>query len=628
MTGNHEDGFGEAKVDHNSQEATVFKKQFRYRNRKQMKRTTFVGVSGAGLTSLLLSSSFALATSGGPTNHVIQPEPGGPLPGLTQEQIDRYWDGREAFQIQWDGPNGLGPVFNQNSCSSCHNVPRVGGSGTAFVTRFGTTDENGNFDPLSQYGGSLLQDRAIEGIPSFCEQEVPEAATITQMRITNLSIGIGLVEAIPDSQLTANAPGEGGRAPSQNVNGRVNWVPLLEDLDAPQRVGRMGWKAQLATVMSFSADASLMEMGLTSDILPDPVAPWGDESLLEDCDIMGPPHPQLTPDENGITFLDRITDFQRFSAPPPQWPKEGMTGEDIFVAVGCADCHIPSFITANDPALEDALRNQVIKPYSDFLLHDMGMAGDPIEMGGADMGEVRTPGLWGVSVRDPLWHDGRVVGGSLYEKIWSEDEEFPGIIALHNSPGSSAAYSAQQALALNENERQHLVDFLSSLGQMELDANQDFVIDEVDLEALIGCFTGTRNLDPTDPDYITVDDFCTIFDMQGNGDVDEFDFTVFTEQYQGSFFLTDCDLWDALVQNLPVFQPDANIEVQLPVECGGENPCPADLTRSGVVNVFDLLALLEAWGPCPDCPADLTGDGVVNVFDLLDLLEAWGQCPE
>ncbi|TVQ55427.1 MAG: hypothetical protein EA377_03475 [Phycisphaerales bacterium] len=61
----------------------------------------------------------------------------------------------------------------------------------------------------------------------------------------------------------------------------------------------------------------------------------------------------------------------------------------------------------------------------------------------------------------------------------------------------------------------------------------------------------------------------------------------------------------------------------------GDDPaCPEDLTGDGVVNVFDLLALLEAWGPCPDCPEDLTGDDVVNVFDLLALLEAWGPCPE
>ncbi|TVQ53062.1 MAG: hypothetical protein EA377_08935 [Phycisphaerales bacterium] len=67
------------------------------------------------------------------------------------------------------------------------------------------------------------------------------------------------------------------------------------------------------------------------------------------------------------------------------------------------------------------------------------------------------------------------------------------------------------------------------------------------------------------------------------------------------------------------------------VEVPDITPCPEDLTDSGVVNVFDLLALLDAWGPCTDpddCPADLTGEGVVNVFDLLALLDAWGACPD
>ncbi len=61
--------------------------------------------------------------------------------------------------------------------------------------------------------------------------------------------------------------------------------------------------------------------------------------------------------------------------------------------------------------------------------------------------------------------------------------------------------------------------------------------------------------------------------------------------------------------------------------CEDDATCLGDLDGDGVVNVFDLLALLENWGSCPGCPADLNEDGVVNVFDLLILLENWGSCP-
>ena len=66
----------------------------------------------------------------------------------------------------------------------------------------------------------------------------------------------------------------------------------------------------------------------------------------------------------------------RFMVQPPQTPRSGMTGETIFNNIGCADCHTPSFITSNDAQLEDAIRNKTIRPYSDFLLHDMGSAAD------------------------------------------------------------------------------------------------------------------------------------------------------------------------------------------------------------------------------------------------------------
>src|SRR5690606_1583781 len=156
---------------------------------------------------------------------------------------------------------------------------------------------------------------------------------------------------------------------------------------APLRAGRFGWKAQVATVLTFSADAAQNEMGLSNRFLPFDNAPNGDLDLLALCDTV--PEPEDGPDEEGLHFIDRITDFQRYIAPPPQTPKSGMTGEAIFISIGCAKCHIPEWTTRNDGDLEDAIRGKTIKPYSDFLLHDMGELGDGIVQGDAMELEMR-----------------------------------------------------------------------------------------------------------------------------------------------------------------------------------------------------------------------------------------------
>ena len=85
----------------------------------------------------------------------------------------------------------------------------------------------------------------------------------------------------------------------------------------------------------------------------------------------------------GGAFIDRVTDFQRFLAPPPQTPKSGMKGESLFVQIGCAKCHVRSFTTSRDSELEEVIRDKPLKPYSDFLLHDMGLLGDGIAQGEA-----------------------------------------------------------------------------------------------------------------------------------------------------------------------------------------------------------------------------------------------------
>ena len=168
-------------------------------------------------------------------------------------------------------------------------------------------------------------------------------------------------------------------------------VPLLEDPGAPLVVGKFGWKAQVGTLLTFSGDATLNEMGITNSLVGSENAPNGDQALLAQCDLVMDPEEPLV---DGVLFIDRITDFQRFLAPPPQTPKNGMAGEVIFNDIGCAVCHVPEFTSGVAP--EAALTNITFRPYGDSLLHNMGSLGDGISQGDALELEMKTPPLWGI----------------------------------------------------------------------------------------------------------------------------------------------------------------------------------------------------------------------------------------
>ncbi len=438
----------------------------------------------------------------------LQPRMGQPLLGLTGPQRTRFEAGKIAFDTTLTAPEGLGPTFNQDSCSSCHNTPS-GGSGSITVTRFGFSDPKGvGFDPLANLGGSLLQAQAIS---AQCQESVPAEANVTSLRATPSTLGFGLIEAIPDAAIQANAT-----RPPPLVSGRVHMAPVLE---APPlvRAGRFGWKAQLATVLSFSGDAALNEMGLTNRIVGQENKPNGDADLLALCDTVADPEDH--PDIHGVEFVDRVTDFQRFLAPPPQTPRSGMTGESVFNAVGCANCHVRAFTTATTVGLEEAIRGKGLRPYSDFLLHDMGLNADFIAQGDAEEGELRTPPLWGLRVRDPLWHDGRVAGGTFASRVLEA-------IALHDALNSEARPAAQAFAVLDQADRDRVVAFLDSLGRAEFDHDGDIDVDGADYLAFRACRNGSQN--------ISADDACAISDVDQDGDVDDDDFDLFVAAADGA----------------------------------------------------------------------------------------------
>jgi Di-haem oxidoreductase, putative peroxidase len=460
------------------------------------------------LASVVLLAGAASAQVG---NVAIQAPMGSPVPGLTPSQLDRFQKGFIEFDHQLSNAEGLGPTFNDTGCSQCHSGPKTGGASDIFVTRFGKTAVGMTpFDPLANLGGSLLQAHAID---EQCQEVIPVEATVTAHRETPSVFGAGLVEAIPDSVLLGLQ-----NSPPPNVSGTAHILQLLEDPFGRSHVGRFGWKAQVATMLSFSGDASLNEMGLTNALVGTENAPNGNQALLAQFDLVADPEDH--PDGEGFTRIQRMTDFQRFLAPPPQTPKSGMAGEAIFNSIGCANCHVPSYTTGSAP--EAALSNKVIRPYSDFLLHDMGHGlGDGIVQGYGTEREMRTSSLWGVSARAPgeLLHDGRATGGSAEQNIdtaildHASDADLPTEL-------SEARFAKQAYLALTSTQKAQLAAFLMSLGQQEFDEDHSQFVDATDwfFIAFNGWFQGpgANNVNPDAPSAVA--------DIDQDGDVDLVDF--------------------------------------------------------------------------------------------------------
>jgi CxxC motif-containing protein (DUF1111 family) len=326
---------------------------------------------------------------------------------------------------------------------------------------------------------------------------VPPEADVTTPRLTPSVFGAGLVQAIPDGTLQA----------LQSNGGVAHIVQPLEG--GPTKVGRFGWKAQVATMLTFSGDASLNEMGLTNVLVMTENAPNGNQALLQQFDLV--PEPEDFADGEGFTRIQRMDDFQRLLAAPPQTPKSGMTGATLFNSIGCANCHVPSYTTGSAP--EAALSSKVIHPYSDFLLHDMGSLGDGIVQGMGTEKLMRTSSLWGIAARasDGLLHTGDAFGST------SEGNIDLAILA-HDGPVGGPVRNAYNALS--STQKGQIQAFLMSLGQLEFDADENNSVDGFDWFFISnnGWFQGpgANNVNP--------DATAALADVDQDGDVDLVDF--------------------------------------------------------------------------------------------------------
>ena len=361
---------------------------------------------------------------------------GDALPGLTIGQLAAFATGSEEFSHVETPESGLGPIFNNTSCAACHTTPVIGGSSALFVTRFGRM-RHGVFDPLADQGGSLLQQFAID--PAV-QEVIPREANVVARRITTPLFGLGLMEAIPDEAIQANAR----RPQPDGIHGRV---ALITDVTTQSsRVGRFGWKAQQATLLAFAADAYVNEMGITSRFFPTENAPNGNTALLSLLDTTADPEdiPAPVTDKGDI---DAAADFIRLLAPPPALPlsRSAEAGRRLFTDIGCANCHTPTQQTGNSEVA--ALRYQPVNLYSDLLLHDMGRLADGFGQAAAGPHEMKTAPLWGLRVRPVYLHDGRAATPDA--AIMGHDGE--------------ATRSRDRYRQLNPVQRRQLLDFLNSI---------------------------------------------------------------------------------------------------------------------------------------------------------------------
>lgn len=399
-----------------------------------MRGLTYIAV-GTLLAGSLLPEAFTQAPPEAPA--AFQP---GTMTLVSNGFVDQatFEADKAVFEEQEFRADGLGPVYNAQSCAECHQNPVTGGISQITELRAGHFD-GVNFSDHT--GGSLINDRAIN--PAFQERVLGQFEVRTFRSSLN-TLGDGFVEAIDSntlSNIANNQPAE--------MRGQFIQVPVNEANNA-LRGARFGWKNQHASLESFSADAYLNEMGITSPLQPTDNTSNG--TVVQDG--------IADPEDDGED-VEIFARFMRSTGVPPRdtalaATADAQAGSALFNSVGCATCHVRNITTApagtliNGGALRVHARlgNRVIHPFGDFLLHNVGTGDGIVQNGGqSTRNKVRTPPLWGSRSRNRLMHDG--------ESLTRNDA-----ILRHAGEATTVINNYR---ALSTAQKNQLVTFLNSL---------------------------------------------------------------------------------------------------------------------------------------------------------------------
>jgi CxxC motif-containing protein (DUF1111 family) len=322
---------------------------------------------------------------------------------VTDAEMDEAKDTFSEVELFEDG---VGPVFNNTSCVSCHENPfQVAGTGSQ-ITELRAGHFNGT-SFVDHPGGSLMNDRATD---RSIQEHVLAGNEVRTQRLTLSIMGDGFVEAIDSNTLAAVAAGQ-----PAGQRGTFIQVPVAE-AGGLARGGRFGWKNQNSSLLSFSGDAYVNEMGVTNRLFPTENTSNG--TVVQGGPFDGKGDPTAT-GEDDAGDVDVFTTFMRALKAPPRGPITAAVtrGQTNFNNAGCAICHRATFNTV--PAgteinrgafiVPAALGDKIIHPFGDYLLHDIGTGDGIVQNGGqGTRNQVRTAPLWGIGSRDRFMHEGNV----------------------------------------------------------------------------------------------------------------------------------------------------------------------------------------------------------------------------
>ena len=429
-----------------------------------------------------------------------------PSGNLTFSQEFDFKLGNAIFRKLWvsapastRSSDGLGPLYNARSCQRCHlkdgrgHPPQANWPDDNAVSMFlrlsippqnqsdhdALASARANVIPEPTYG-TQLQDLAVQGHAgegrmhiTYREREVTLAdgttvslrapayritdlgygplhpQTLVSPRVAPQMIGLGLLEAIPDADILAHADADDRN--EDGISGRANRVWSI--VNKRPALGRFGWKAGAPSVLEQSAGAFAGDMGLSTALLR---AASGDCTTAQSACLGAPDGRGKSGVEVSSGLLKLVVFYARNLAVPPRrnaHKPDVRRGASLFRDIGCSKCHVPSFKTG-DSQVSPHLANQVIWPYTDLLLHDMGEGlADNRPEGMASGREWRTPPLWGigltkiVSGHTNFLHDGRA-RNILEAILWH---------------GGEAQAARDRFAALRRAERQWLIAFIESL---------------------------------------------------------------------------------------------------------------------------------------------------------------------
>ena len=392
----------------------------------------------------------------------------------------------QADRMKFEGieqlSDGLGPLYNAQSCRECHQNPVSGAASQVTELRVGHLGPDGRFVnpeiPIAHgaeviTGRSLVNDRAICPNAAFpnneIQERVPEEETIRTLRLSLNLLGDGFVEAVADQKLLDLAEQQ-CKSSHRKICGQVLQVPIVE-APGQMAVGRFGWKDQHASLLSFAADAYLNEIGITNRLQPDEVSKL--------CNTVSEPND--TPGADGLSDIDHFARFIRATKAPARDTQLAGSpfarqGNGLFIKIGCATCHVETMTTApagtkidgGKFAIPAALGSITFHPYGDFLMHDVGTGDGIVQatqehygnkvshvMAGylskqnfeSSRNKLRTAPLWGVRLRLRLMHDGASI--TLRDAILRHSGE--------------AGHVTQQFEKLNKEDQEAILEFLQSL---------------------------------------------------------------------------------------------------------------------------------------------------------------------